>query len=104
MDAMCILPIVLRLLNKPTPEQLTREQFSKWLTGFIDGEGNFQVFLDGMRLRVAFRIRLHIDDIGIVHTIKSFLGGGSVTRSGSSCLYTLSDLRLLSTVLFPLLE
>nr|QNH82624.1 LAGLIDADG endonuclease [Dioszegia changbaiensis] len=104
MNAMSYLPIVLRLLNKPAPEPLTREQFSKWLTGFIDGEGNFQVFLDGMRLRVAFRIRLHIDDIGVLHTIKAFIGGGSVTQSGSSCLYTLSDLRLLSTVLLPLLN
>lgn len=51
------------LFNKSEPSPLKKEEFSKWLTGFIDGEVNFQVYLDRCYLRVMFRIRLHIDDI-----------------------------------------
>jgi LAGLIDADG endonuclease len=54
---------------------MDRNQFSLWFSGFIDGEGNFQVFLDRHYLRAIFRIRLHIDDIAILYKIKEFLGG-----------------------------
>jgi hypothetical protein len=54
---------------------MDRNQFSLWFSGFIDGEGNFQVFLDRNYLRAIFRIRLHIDDIAILYKIKNFLGG-----------------------------
>ena len=44
--------------------------FKQWLVGFIDAEGNFQVFMDRKYLRVMFRINLHIDDIEILSKIK----------------------------------
>jgi len=62
------------------------------VSGFIDGEGNFQVFIDRHYLRAVFRIRLHIDDIATLYIIKEFLGVGNVTIHGSNCLYTISDL------------
>ena len=55
-----------RLFNRREPSPMNRSQFSMWLAGFIDGEGNFQVFLDGHYLRVMFRIRLHKDDIKLL--------------------------------------
>ena len=58
---MGFIPLVYGLFNRKVPSPLNK--FSRWLTGFIDGEGNFQVFLDREYLRVMFRIRLHIDDI-----------------------------------------
>lgn len=57
---------------------MTREQFSQWFSGFVDGEGNFQVLFDRYYLRLMFRIRLHIDDIAVLYTIQSFLGVGIV--------------------------
>ena len=51
---------------------MTTSQFSKWLTGFIDGEGNFQVYLDRHYLRVMFRIRLHKDDINVLQKNQKF--------------------------------
>lgn len=89
-------------LSKPTP--LDREQFSRWLTGFIDGESNFQVILDRQYLRVMFRIILHIDDIAVLYKIQDFLGAGSVTIRGSSCLYVINDVKTLLNVLFPILD
>ena len=35
------LPLIYGLMKKTIPDQMDRNQFSRW--GFIDGEGNFQV-------------------------------------------------------------
>jgi len=67
---------------------MDQKQFSLWLSGFIDGEGNFQVFLDRTYLRTIFRIRLHIDDVTVLYKIKEFLGVGKVTIHGSNCLFS----------------
>lgn len=57
---------------------MNKEQFSRWLTGFIDGEGSFQVFLDRLYLRVMFRIRLHKDDVNVLQKIQETYGVGRV--------------------------
>ena len=100
-----IITVVNGLFNRSKPK-INREQFFRWLTGFIDGEGNFQVYLDRDYLRVMFRISLHIDDIAVLHKIRDFLGVGRVTicvRS-NSCLFIISDVNNLLTVLFPLID
>ena len=81
---------------------MTTSQFSKWLTGFIDGEGSFQVFLDRQYLRVMFRIRLHKDDINVLQKIKEFLGVGRVVLDGNTCVFRISNVKDLINVLFPL--
>ena len=63
---------VLNLFKKSKPLPLDKKEFSKWLTGFIDGEGNFQVFLDRNYLRVMFRVRLHKEDINLLKKYKNF--------------------------------
>lgn len=65
-----ITALVFGLFKKSEPLPMKKEQFSRWLTGFIDGEGNFQVYLDRNYLRVMFRIRLHIDDINVLQKIR----------------------------------
>lgn len=101
---MSIVPFIYNLLKKTPPTKFTKEQFSIWLSGFIDGEGNFQVFIDRKYLRVMFRIRLHIDDISILYKIKKFLGVGEVKIDKNSCLFIIYDINSLKTVLFPLLD
>ncbi len=66
LNEISITAFVYGLFNKSEPTPNEKEQISRWLTGFIDGEGNFQVFLDRNYLRVMFRIRLHIDDIVVL--------------------------------------
>lgn len=83
---------------------MNREHFSRWLAGFIDGEGSFQVFLDRHYLRVMFRIRLHKDDINVLKKIQIFLGVGRVRIDGNSCVFIISDVKDLINVLFPLLD
>lgn len=60
--------------------------------------------MDRGYLRAVFRIKLHIDDIEVLHTIKQFLKVGKVTFSGNSCLFMISDNYSLLNVLIPLLN
>jgi hypothetical protein len=86
------------------PITITRKQFSEWFSGFVDGEGNFQVFFDSHYLRLFFRIRLHVDDINVLYTIQKFLNVGTVRIEGTSCIFVISNLHDLLTVLIPLLD
>nr|AAX34435.1 LAGLIDADG homing endonuclease [Cyclocybe aegerita] len=99
-----IIPLLYKIYNKKVPLDMNTNQFSLWFSGFIDGEGNFQVFLDRQYLRAIFRIRLHIDDIAILFKIKKFLGVGKVSIHGSICLYSITNTRDIKNVLLPLLD
>ena len=83
---------------------MNEEQFAKWLSGFIDAEGNFQVFFDRGYLRVLFRINLHIDDVKVLYAIQKYLGIGNVRTQSTSAVYSIGKLQDLITVLLPLLE
>lgn len=83
------------------PSVITSDQFARWIIGFIDGEGNFQVYFDRDYLRVIFRIRLHIDDIAILHAIQKYLGVGRVTTDNNTCVFTVSNMRELTDILIP---
>jgi len=97
-------PFIFNLFKQNPPLEMSRDQFSRWFSGFVDGEGNFQVFLDRNYLRVIFRIRLHIDDIAILYKIQQFLGVGKVQINNNSCVFVIYKLKDLTTVLFPLLD
>ena len=101
---LCLTPVVLPLFGKTGPQVLTREQFSSWLSGFIDGEGNFQLWFDRVYIKLAFRIKLHIDDIAVLYKIQAFLGVGRVKVHTTYCLYIIDDVNELISVLFPLLD
>jgi len=104
MSEISITALVYSLYNRTEPKPLNKEEFSRWLTGFIDGEGNFQVYLDKEYLRVMFRIRLHIDDITVLKKIRDFLNVGRVVIDGNSSVFIISDVKSLFSVLFPLLD
>lgn len=92
------------LFGKTEPKSLTRDQFASWLSGFIDGEGYFQLWFDKLTLRLAFRIKLHIDDVAVLYKIQNFLGVGRVKTYPTYCLFILDNVQELITVLFPLLD
>jgi hypothetical protein len=61
--------LVYGTLNKEVPSALDRNQFSSWLTGFIDGEGNFQVLtplMSHLNLAQAFSSLVTVR-LSIVH-------------------------------------
>jgi hypothetical protein len=90
--------------NRSEPLPFKREEFSRWLTGFIDGKGNFKVYFDKNLLKVMFIIRVHIDDIAVLYKIKYFLNIGIIKIEGNSCLFIINDENSLFSVLFPLLD
>jgi len=98
-----ILPLVLRLYNKPKPNSLNNQEFGAWLSGFIDAEGNFQVFFDRVYLRVAFRINLHHDDVEVLYKIKEYLGAGSVEKHTNSSVFVIRNVKVLLDTLVPIL-
>lgn len=104
MSQLSITAVIFKLLNKNKPMTLNKDQFSSWLTGFIDGEGNFQVYIDRGYLRVMFRIRLHIDDKNTLIKIKQILRVGKIRTEGNSCVFIISEVTDLLTVLFPILD
>ena len=52
--------------------------FIEWFIGFVDGEGNFSIKRDHNTFAFVFQIKLHIDDVNILHSIKSNLKMGNV--------------------------
>ena len=52
--------------------------FIEWFRGFVDGEGNFSIIRDHNTFAFVFQIKLHIDDINLLHFIKSNLKMGNV--------------------------
>lgn len=91
-------------LIKESHHKWKKEQYSRFVTRFINRQGNFQVYLDRNYLRVMFRIRLHVDDIAILQKILEFLGWGKVVNEGSRCLFLISDIKNLLIVIFPLID
>lgn len=79
-------------------------EFNNWLSGFIDAEGNFQVYFDRHYLRVAFRITLHQDDVAVLHRIKNHLKIGNVEIHANSCVYVIRDVKLILKTLIPILD
>ena len=107
-----ILPLVTGLFGKKEPQlrllrsslNINEEQFAEWLSGFVDAEGNFQVFIDRHYVRVLFRIVLHIDDIQILYLIKNNLSVGTVRTSGDHCVYSIGKVTDLINNLIPILD
>jgi hypothetical protein len=73
----------------PFPDDVDREAFGHWLSGFVDGEGSFDlsVFRTGEHTRPSFHARLNItirdDDADILRSIQSYFGCGRLTFHGN---------------------
>lgn len=87
-----------------TYPSIEKEEFAQWFSGFVDAEGNFQVFFDRNYARVLFRIVLHKDDVQILYKIKNYLGVGTVRISKDHCVYSIGKQKDLVNTLFPILD
>lgn len=83
-----------------------------WITGFIDGEGNFQVSLLknntmslGIQVQLSFLVTQHVRDLVLLQHFVPFFGGGTVTANGPDKYnYRLRAFDDFEKVLFPLLK
>lgn len=66
----------------PFVGQSDREYFAAWLSGFVDGEGCFQLVRNVQKQRIfrdaLFTIRLRRDDRPVLEAIQSFWGEGKI--------------------------
>lgn len=81
-----------------------------YITGFIDAEGSFGIYLRkttgskyGFEVQAIFQICLHIKDIAILELIKSYFGGvGNNLKQGkNSVQYRVASLQDLTNVIIP---
>lgn len=98
------LPFIYTVINKTPVEEINTKQFNEWFSGFVDAEGNFQVYLDRIYLRIKFRITLHIDDTEVLYIIQKKLGVGTVRVQDISSNYEISKLEEIKSILIPILE
>ena len=75
-----------------------------WFSGFVDAEGNLQVYFNRMYLRIKFRITLHVDDTEVLYKIQKRLGVGNVRVQHISSVYEISKLEDINLILLPILE
>ncbi len=67
----------------PFPENIDRNHFASWLSGFTDGEGCFYLGASNKgkrstRFWPVFTIALRADDLAVLRKIQSFLQCGSI--------------------------
>lgn len=80
------------------------DDFLFWFSGFTDAEGNFLITLDRNYVKFRFKISLHLDDIEVLHTIKSKLNIGIVTveNSRNRCSFIVENYTDIKNVICPL--
>jgi cytochrome c oxidase subunit 3 len=82
--------------------------FLEWLSGFTDGEGNFNISLRNLNnnkynsVILTFQIGLHIDDLNLLHFIKNKLNCGHISISGSRCNFFVNDQASLIHIILPI--
>ena len=102
--------ILLKYYFKVTTFEM-RDIYPEWVTGLIDAEGCFHLgiikrarsFL-GWEINPAFRLALDKRDLHILELLKSFLGVGTITRSGSIVQFQIRSIKDLVNGLIPHLD
>lgn len=75
-----------------------------WLSGLIDSDGSFGIYIQGSNVRLTFNLTQHINDFVLFQSFPEYFGGGSVSiNRGRLVVYNLSNRLILETYLFPLL-
>lgn len=85
---------------------------SGWVSGFIDGEGNFAILLNrnptitlGYQAQLRFSVCQHVRDWNLLSQFITFFGGGAIYLTKTAlCEYRLQDIDLLKSRLFAHLD
>lgn len=89
------------------PQNITPEQFGEFLSGFIDGEGYFSVYINkNNHIEFRFKIEIHIDDCNILYKIKKYFGVGyiNIRKTRPICVYTIVGSKSCMNSVVPLLN
>lgn len=84
----------------------SNDDFFYWFSGFTDAEGNFLITLDREYIKFRFKINLHIDDVKVLHLIKSKLNIGRVyiENDKKRCSFIVEKYSDIKNVICPLFK
>jgi hypothetical protein len=86
-------------------QQLSTGLCACWLSGFIDSDGSFGVYINNKNVVLTFSLGQHVDNYNLFKLFPIFFGGGSVLiNSDRLVVYKLSQQAALENHLIPLLE
>jgi hypothetical protein len=85
------------------PNLLTIEDFAHWFSGFCDAESTFYIADLENKFTFFFRIKLHLDDIKVLHYINKKLEAGTIYTYKNTATLTISKFEELQK-LFNILE
>lgn len=84
----------IEMINRGSSEtirQLSSKNFSHWLAGIIDGDGNFDLRKVEKNLVLkAIRIKFHLRDLKILNRIQNNLHFGRIKHLNNYCMYIVS--------------
>lgn len=80
-----------RLYSSKLLNSLSDEDFSEWLRGFIDAEGNFLIQFVRNHFKLVFTLCLHKDELPLVKYIAERLGVGNISVREKIVVYTISS-------------
>lgn len=85
------------------------EQFIEWFVGLCEAESNFLIRKrknqdEVVGFEFVFRIALHIDDSKVLEFIKKTLNCGRLSIDRDTCVFTISKISDIETILFPIFE
>lgn len=63
---------------KPFPNDINKDVFGAWLSGFVAGEGSFNLSMINNSCKASFTIALRADDIDALYLIQSYWQCGGV--------------------------
>ena len=97
-------------VHKELPKSSRSKSFIEWFIGLCDAESNFLIRKrlnekkEVSGFEFVFRIALHKDDLKVLEYIKETLGCGRINSERDTCIFTVSQLKDLETILIPLFE
>jgi len=85
------------------------EKFIEWFVGLCEAESNFLIRKrknqdEVIGFEFVFRIVLHIDDTKVLEFIKNTLNCGRLSIDRDTCVFTISKISDIETILLPIFE
>jgi len=93
-------------INKGSNIKLNSDNsFLQWFSGFTDAEGTFKINIkNNKEVHFIFQITLHIDDVGVLFTIRDKLSIGIVSITGTTCSFRVHSFQVIIENLLPIFD
>lgn len=77
--------------------------FIQWFVGFSDAEGDFMINTkNNKEIHFVFQITLHVDDVGVLYTIRDQVGIGIVSTKFNTSSFCVHSFKVIVESLLPM--